>query len=156
MKRLIRNVLLLSLTALVMVGCGKDDDDSSSSSTPTKTGLLTGPIWKLTNMVAAPPWDTLFTYNPDPCEDDDRISFSAGGTGVFDPGTIPCDSTNEITESFTWEWMNAAETELRIIDASDTTTLSNVVITTTTMTTTQTEDAAPLPDIVLTLTFTAQ
>ena len=134
MKKLFRNLLLVSASCLVIVSCGKDDDDEpSGGSGGSKTDMLTHGSWQYTNVQAAPPWDIYFNWDSLPaCEKDDFVNFSTNGNGTFDEGATKCDPTDPQTSTFKWAWMNS-ETELQIIEGSDTSLLKQVTISSTSL-----------------------
>ncbi len=98
------NVKLLLPLAFVTVfsSCGKDDP------APSNTELLTSKTWKQTYLKTAG-----LTQDLDPCELDDRTTFSTDGIHLLDEGATKCDPSDPQTISGTWSFQDD-ETTLRL------------------------------------------
>jgi len=107
MKKVLRNIMIVTVSCLVMFACKKKDDDNpTGGSGGSRTDLLVN-SWKLTNAQLPPPLDTFDIWSLiDSCEKDDIITFERNGTGTYSNGIIKCDSNEMDTESLTWMWTN--------------------------------------------------
>ena len=140
-------VLISLLAVTVLVGCTKEEEEEPVKKSNTE--LLVVHDWKYTNMVAAPPYDTLDIWIlQDDCIKDNVVTFFADGNGVVDEGGKKCEPTDPQTNNFSWKWLNN-ETEIEIIDDVDTTMLTNVSITTSVLTARQEDSFFDYIDVTL-------
>lgn len=109
MKTIVLYLFLVSGIVL-QFSCGKDDPPAG----PSKTELITKAAWKYdTGGVDANKDGFVDTALPPgyvlPCNTDNTLTFSTGGTGVVDEGATKCDVADPQTRNFTWTF-TAGET----------------------------------------------
>lgn len=123
---MLKKITLLSalFAALVLAGCSKKTEDPTPT-TPTlsaKATLLTTPKWRITAIVSAATFNGQTTTNDSyatlrQCKRDDFGKFNADFSVVTDEGATRCTSTDPQTKTGSWS-LNAAETQLTIVDPS--------------------------------------
>ena len=126
MKVALNYIMISVLFMTVLIGCTKEEEEEPVQKSNTE--LLIVHDWKYTNMVAAPPYDTLDIWIlKEDCFKDNVFSFFADGTGAVDDGSKKCEPTDANVSPFSWQWLNN-ETEIEIIDTKGTLLWTNVVI----------------------------
>jgi hypothetical protein len=118
MKTMSLKLIKLSLfTAIFFTSCSKEAEDPMAR----QTSLLIEKSWKFeiygldenNNGVIEESENNMLT-----CEMDDKFTFLANGTGVFEGGTTPCSSGEPAVINFNWSFSNNG-TELAIFAAPE-------------------------------------